>query len=147
MASCISGPATTPVALAKVLIADDDPASRLALQTVLRAGGYNVEAAASAAEAIQKLDEQEYQLVLTDLRMESPEAGLRVLAHARILAYKPATALISASIDRPAAGVDSLEDALVISSDDVPELLTQVADLIGARAKKRVARSRTARGR
>ena len=41
------------------------------------------------------LDEQEYELVLSDLQMESPEAGLKVLAHARIMDYKPATAIVT----------------------------------------------------
>ena len=147
MASCMSGPASTGVALARVLVADDDPTFRLALQTVLQAGGYEVDSAASAAEAIRKLDDGEYQLVLTDLGMESPEAGLRVLAHARIMAYRPAAALISASMDRetPDAGY-MLDEPMIISSDDVPELLTKVADLIGARAKKRVSRAWSSRG-
>ena len=65
------------VELARVLLVDDDPASRLTLQTVLRAGGYRVDAAASAAEAVSKLDDFEYELVLTDLHMESPESGLK----------------------------------------------------------------------
>src|SRR5580700_4028436 len=81
--------------LARVLVVDDDPTSRLTLQTVLEAGGYHVDAAASAAEAVGKLDEQEYQLVLSDLQMESPEAGLKVLAHARMMSYKPATAIVT----------------------------------------------------
>src|SRR5215470_756497 len=81
--------------LARVLLVDDDPASRLTLKTVLEAGGYNVDSAASAAEAVGKLDDGEYELVLSDLQMESPEAGLRVIAHARIMDYKPATALIT----------------------------------------------------
>ena len=37
---------------AQVLLVDDDVASRLTLQTLLRAGGYNVDVASSAAEAI-----------------------------------------------------------------------------------------------
>src|SRR5581483_8222343 len=81
--------------LARVLLVDDDPTSRLTLQTVLEASGYHVDSAASAAEAVGKLDEQEYQLVLSDLQMESPEAGLKVLAHARMMDYKPATALVT----------------------------------------------------
>ena len=39
--------------LARVLLVDDDPASRLTLKTVLEAGGYNVDSAASAAEALR----------------------------------------------------------------------------------------------
>ena len=79
--------------LARVLLVDDDPTARLTLKTVLEAGGYNVDAAASAAEAVGKLDEGEYELVLSDLQMESPKAGLKVLAHARMMDYKPVTAL------------------------------------------------------
>src|SRR5580700_284337 len=81
--------------LARVLLVDDDPTSRLTLKTVLAASGYNVDSAASAAEAVGKLDEGEYELVLSDLAMESPEAGLKVLAHARMMVYKPATALLT----------------------------------------------------
>src|SRR5437879_11216584 len=81
--------------LARVLLVYDDPTSRLTLQTVLKAGGYNVDAAASAAEAVGKLDEGEYESVLSDLQMESPEAGLKVIAHARMMDYKPATALFT----------------------------------------------------
>ena len=48
----------TGLEVARVLVVDDDPTSRLTLQTVLEAGGYHVDAAASAAEAVGKLDEQ-----------------------------------------------------------------------------------------
>src|SRR6202020_1749933 len=81
--------------LARVLLVDDDLASRLTLKTVLEAGGYNVDSAASAAEAVGKLNDGQYELVLSDLQMESPEAGLKVLAHARMMSYKPATAIVT----------------------------------------------------
>src|SRR5579859_2577918 len=68
--------------LAPVLVVDDDMASRLTLQTLLRAGGYNVDVACSAAEAIEKLDNGEYVLVLSDLGPESADDGL--LAYARL---------------------------------------------------------------
>src|ERR1700679_1765524 len=80
--------------LARVLLVDDDPASRITLKTVLEASGYNVDSAASAAEAVGKLEEGTYELVLSGLDLESPEAGLKVLAQARNMDYKPATALL-----------------------------------------------------
>jgi two-component system response regulator PilR (NtrC family) len=128
--------------MARVLLVDDDPASRLALQTVLRAGGYDVDAAASAAEAIAKLDEDHYELVLTDLRMESPEAGYRVLAHARIVDYRPAAAVITTYRDESVAGEpDDPDRPLFIAPEDVPELLATVADLIATRATRQVNRA------
>src|SRR5438874_7013879 len=81
--------------LARVLLVDDDLASRLTLKAVLEAGGYFVDSAASAAEAVGKLDERQYELVLSDLQMESPEAGYKVIAHARLMEYKPATAILT----------------------------------------------------
>ena len=79
--------------LAPVLLVDDDVASRLTLQTLLRAGGYCVDVASSAAEAIEKLDTSQYVLVLSDLGMKSSE-GLEVLAYARRKEYRPATLLL-----------------------------------------------------
>lgn len=123
--------------LARVLLVDDDPASRLTLKTVLEAGGYNVDAAASAAEAVGKLDEGQYELVLSDLQMESPEAGLKVLAHARMMDYKPATALITTYQNAPAA---RQQGSMLIEPEDVPELLSKVAGMISQRATRRLER-------
>src|SRR5437773_9972302 len=80
--------------LARVLLVESDVASRLTLQTLLRAGGYTVDVAASAAEAIGKLDESAYELVLTDSHMESSGAGRSMFDYARGKCYKPATAVI-----------------------------------------------------
>src|ERR1700735_1915056 len=126
--------------LARVLLVDDDPTSRLTLQTVLEASGYHVDSAASAAEAVGKLDEQEYQLVLSDLQMESPQAGLKVLAHARMMDYKPATALVTASTSQePPAPVPN-RSRMLIKPEDLPALLGKVASLISNRAAKKIAR-------
>ena len=124
--------------LARILVVDDDVASRLTLQTVLRAGGYWVETAASAAEAVGLLDDRQYDLVLSDLRMESPEAGLKVLAHARMKEYRPASALVTAHLEAPGP---FLQD-MVVETQGIAALLMQVADLIGLRAMRRVERLR-----
>src|SRR6202451_233583 len=125
--------------MARVLLVDDDVASRLTLQTVLRAGGYRVDSAASAAEAYGKMDEQEYELVLSDLQMESPEAGLKVLAHARNMDYKPATAIVTTYQNqqdfRPLS-----RSRMLIKPEDLPGLLAKVANLISDRATRRVLR-------
>jgi CheY-like chemotaxis protein len=123
--------------LARVLVVDDDLASRLTLQTVLEAGGYRVDAAATAAEAVGKMENQEYQLVLSDLQMESPEAGLKVLAHAQMMNYKPATALITA-YHNPSEGRPN--SRMLVEPQDVPGLLSKVANLIARRVTRRVQR-------
>ncbi len=126
----------TALEMARVLVVDDNPAARLTLETLLKAGGYSVDSAASAAEAVEKLEEQEYELVLSDLRMESPDAGYRVLAHARTVGNRPAMALITTETSR---GVLD-QDRAYIQPQGVQELLTQVADLISERASRRMRR-------
>lgn len=132
-------PRVSQLSLARVLLVDDDPTARLTLQTVLEAGGYHVDAAASAAEAVGKMDRRAYELVLSDLQMESPEAGLQVLAHARLMAYQPATAIIT-SYHQGNLKPARRDRDLLIEPQDVPDLLTKVADLISERATRRVER-------
>jgi CheY-like chemotaxis protein len=123
--------------LARVLLVDDDLTSRLTLKAVLEAGGYFVDSAASAAEAVGKLDERQYELVLSDLRMESPQAGLKVIAHARLMEYKPATAILTTY--RNNSNPDQCQPVL-IEPQDLPSLLSKVADLISQRAARIVHR-------
>ncbi len=122
--------------LARVLLVDDDLTSRLTLKAVLEAGGYFVDSAASAAEAVGKLDSRQYELVLSDLQMESPEAGLKVLAHARLMEYKPATAILTTYQNKRADN----RKPLLIEPEDLPSLLSKVADLISQRAARIVHR-------
>jgi CheY-like chemotaxis protein len=125
--------------LARVLVVDDDPTSRLTLQTVLEAGGYHVDAAATAAEAVGKLDREEYELVLSDLQMESPEAGLKVIAHAKMMDYKPATAIVTTYHNNSLQSSNSQRSVLV-EPEDVPGLLGKVANLIASRVSRRLNR-------
>jgi CheY-like chemotaxis protein len=110
----------------------------LALQTVLQAGGYRVDSAASAAEAVGWLDRQEYALVLSDLNMESPEAGLVVLEHARMKSYRPATALFTST---HMAHQHHQVKEMLVEAEDLPDFLGKVAGLISSRASRRAARS------
>ena len=115
--------------LARVLVVDDDPTSRLTLQTVLEAGGYRVDSAATAAEAVGKMEREEYELVLSDLEMESPEAGLKVIAHAKMMDYRPATAIVTKYQNSEAGSRNSV----LVEPEDVEGLLSKVANLIARR--------------
>jgi CheY-like chemotaxis protein len=128
--------------VARVLLADTGLASRLTIKTILSTAGYAVSGAATAAEALVKLDEHEYQLVLADLRAESDEAGPRVLAYARQKESRPATALIASDMSetsRSETGALSANRAVHMSNDNVFHLLDRVAKLISDR---RIRRSR-----
>ena len=85
------------------------------------------------------MDEDQYELVLSDLQMESPEAGLKVMAHARMMDYQPAAALFTSSRSSQ-KHESSTSSKVLIAPEDVPELLTKIANLISQRATRMVAR-------
>jgi CheY-like chemotaxis protein len=122
--------------LARVLLVDDDPTSRLTVQTILEAGGYHVDSAASAAEAYVKMEKRVFELVLSDVGIESPTSGYEVLAHARTMDYRPATAILTASYE----GSNEPGRPLLVEPEDVPGLLTKIAHLIGSRVSRKVSR-------
>jgi len=74
-----------------ILIADDEPGVRESLAEVLRDAGHTVRTAADGSEAVAALDEEDFALVLTDLRMPGAD-GLAVLEKAR--AVSPQTVVI-----------------------------------------------------
>ena len=124
--------------LARVLIVHGDLAPRLTLRTLLEAGGYAVDVAATLAEAMAKLDASQYELVLSDASVGSRRVGGDVLSYARVKDYRPATAHIifnlNESPDRRLAGRSS---RVAVRTENVPMLLGKVADLIGMRARRR----------
>lgn len=128
--------------LARVLLVDDELSTRLTLQTLLQAGGYSVDVAGSTAEALSKLDEGQYELVLSEAEMESPQAGQRVLSYARVKAYQPATAVVTAFKEAKASRYPVGDQQQVsINAENVSDLLGQVAHLIGMRAHRRAQRA------
>jgi len=80
----------------RILLVDDDLAVLLTLKAVLELQGFEVDTASSSAEALARMNSSVYQMVISDLRMETEEAGLQVIRAARRQAYDPATALLTA---------------------------------------------------
>ena len=123
--------------LARVLLVHGDLASRLSLKTILEAGGYSVDVAGTPEEARSKLDENQYELVLSHAKFGTQSVGRNLLAYARVKANRPATALIT---DSHATGLRQKarsRQQMSIRMEEVPDLLGRVAELIGLRASRR----------
>lgn len=119
--------------LAHVLLIHGELAPRLTLQTILQAGGYAVDVAATPAEAVAKLDQGKYELVLSG----DDSSCRHVLAYARVKDYRPATAMIT-SYEPTRAKVEARTGyEISIHTENIPHLLEKVADLIGLRATRR----------
>jgi ATP-dependent Lon protease len=67
---------------ARVLVVDDEEIARTNLEYILRKEGHQVDGAANGAQALDLIKAQEYDLILTDLKMEKMD-GLQLLESAK----------------------------------------------------------------
>ncbi len=127
----------------RILLVDDDVAVLLTLKAVLELHGFEVDTAGSSVEAFARLESGVYQMVISDLRMETEEAGLEVIRTARRQAYDPATALLTAY---PPSGkhwggedwAGANSDSLLIKPLGTRDLLRQVEALLIRHADKQL---------
>ncbi len=97
---------------ARILLVDDERSILMTLTAILQKNGFQVMSAASAQEAKEKLRGEKFDLVITDLKMETDGAGFDVVRTALEQPYKPATLLLTAypvaQQEWSARGVDGL---------------------------------------
>jgi DNA-binding NtrC family response regulator len=81
---------------ARILVVEDEKAIQLALSGLLRRQGYEVEVAGTGEEAVSKLGETAFDLVLTDLALGRGISGMDVLRTAKELRPETVVVMITA---------------------------------------------------
>ena len=76
-------PQATPLHNAHILLVDDHENIRFTFRLALESEGYDVDTAGTVAEAVAKIEERYYDLLVLDLRL-GVESGLALLAQARV---------------------------------------------------------------
>jgi DNA-binding response OmpR family regulator len=95
-----------------------------------------VDTAASAREGKSRLKTRTYDMVITDMRMESEEAGREVIVAARTAPYHPAVALLTAF---PVADDDWQNmgaDKMLVKPMQTRALIQQIEKLLDTHAAK-----------
>jgi DNA-binding response OmpR family regulator len=114
----------------RILLVDDELAILLTLRTILEMNGFEVDTASSAKEAAGKMKSGVFEMVISDLRMESETAGYDVIRMARQQPYDPATAVLTAY---PSLGKEwQMEGAhsLLVKPLNTEELVRQLEALL-----------------
>lgn len=124
----------------RILLVDDELAILLTLKAVLDMNGFEVETAATAREARSRIKNHEYHMVITDMRMESENAGLEVVKAAKAAPYQPAVAMLTAFPFADAEWEQSGMDKMLVKPMNTNDLILQLeALLVSHEDKKRKA--------
>jgi DNA-binding NtrC family response regulator len=96
----------------KLLLVDDEPTVLGLFKEVLELSSFEVQTARSAEEGVAALGRDSFDVVVTDLRMETPLAGYEVVRAAQDVRPRPAIALVTAfpvpASEWKSAGADAL---------------------------------------
>ncbi len=119
-----------------IVLGDDDAPVRLMLARVLRAAGYEVLLAVSAADAVAVVQTASPDLVLLDLRASEPEAWENF---ARIRQLDPKVPLIATTAwsNQEEQAVQRGVDALMEKPFDLPLLLQLISRLLAESNEER----------
>ncbi|MCH7496167.1 MAG: sigma-54-dependent Fis family transcriptional regulator, partial [Candidatus Marinimicrobia bacterium] len=95
-----------------VLIIDDEPLMRLSMLDALKAVGYEVQEASTGTEGIKKTKDQQFDLVITDLRLPGSD-GLQVVQACKEVSPRTEVIVITAH-----GSVDSAVQAMKLGAHD-----------------------------
>ncbi len=128
-----------------VLVVDDEPAVRQVLAAAIGKAGYAVESAASASEALAKLEKSPIDVVLSDVFMPVTD-GIELLKQARARGHSATFIMVTAF-----ASVDSAIDAIKagawdyitkpVRNEEIVHRLEQIEAMHGLREENRALRT------
>jgi DNA-binding response OmpR family regulator len=112
----------------RILVVDDEETVRLTLTAVLSSAGYEVASASTGADALALLQISEFDLVLTDLRLDDID-GLQILANVRKRWPDTVTLMLTgyASLDSAVAALRAGAYDYLCKPCPVDEILATVA--------------------
>lgn len=120
----------------RVLLVDDEVAVLLTMKAVLEISGYEVDTATSARDGRNKIRANEYEMIITDMRMESEAAGREVIQAARTAPYHPCVALLTAYPVEQDDWQDMGADRMLVKPMQTPALIRQLESLLESHAAK-----------
>ncbi len=117
------------------LLVDDDTAILQTLKAVFQTRDFDVSTAVSAGEAISTMAQLSFDLVVTDMRMETDTSGFEVVRHAKSTTNRTVVVILSAFpiplTDWRTAGADAMfvkGGGIFRILDDIEQLLHRQAD-------------------
>jgi DNA-binding response OmpR family regulator len=119
--------------MSRILVVDDERSITMMLRMILESEGMEVVTANSAHEAQALLAKAEFDVVITDMRMETPTAGMEVAGFAKSAPTKPSVLILSAFALSTSEWA-GFADAYLQKGGNVHEMIQVVTNLLRVRA-------------
>src|SRR5580658_6468541 len=105
----------------RLLFVDDEPAIRITLPAILKQKGFDVMTAASVPEALNLMNAEKFEVLISDLNIGEPGDGFTVVSAMRRVQPEAATFILT--------GYPDFESALLAIRNQVDDYFTKPADI------------------
>lgn len=119
------------------LLVDDDDAVLTTLKSVFETRDFDISTAVSAGDAITALTRDSFDLVVTDMRMETDTSGFEVVRHAKSTHNRPVVVILSAYPIPVTEWRMSGADAMFIKGGGIFRILDDIERLLHTHANSR----------
>jgi len=115
----------------KILVVDDDDTIRTIFKINLEAKGYLVDTAETGEDAILKMNETFYNLMLIDIRLPDME-GTELLSHVTVQEPKTRKIIVTGfpSVNNAMRAVNGGADGYILKPVDMDELIAKIEELL-----------------
>ena len=119
---------------ARILVVDDDPTFRMTTAALLEADGYTVDTAPDGQQAVERLKDRQFDLLLVDLRMPGID-GISLVEALRLWGHGVPILMISGfgTVDSAVRALQTGVDDFLLKPVEPDVLSARVADLLERR--------------
>jgi ActR/RegA family two-component response regulator len=123
----------------RLLLVDDEEVIRITLTAILSKFGFEVSAAASVPEALQKITSQTFDILLSDLNIGNPGDGLTVVSAMRRTQPEAVTMILTGypAFETALEAIRQQVDDYIVKPADVPALVRTIESKLAAPPRQR----------
>jgi YesN/AraC family two-component response regulator len=123
----------------RLLLVDDEEVIRFTLTVILSKYGFEVSAAATVAEALQKITSEKFDILLSDLNIGNPGDGLTVVSAMRRTQPEAVTMILTGypAFETALEAIRQQVDDYIVKPADIPALVRTIEDKLATPPRQR----------
>jgi YesN/AraC family two-component response regulator len=123
----------------RLLLVDDEPVIRITLTAILSKYDFEVSAAASVAEALQKITSEKFDILLSDLNIGNPGDGLTVVSAMRRTQPEAVTMILTGypAFETALEAIRQQVDDYIVKPANIPALVNAIESRLATPPRQR----------
>jgi ActR/RegA family two-component response regulator len=123
----------------RLLLVDDESVIRITLSAILSRYGFEVSAAATVAEALQKITSEKFDVLLSDLNIGNPGDGLTVVSAMRRTQPEAVTMILTGypAFETALEAIRQQVDDYIVKPADIPALVNTIENKLAMPPRQR----------